>query len=134
MVFYTLYDDPSIPLCIYKCCLFNFYYNVASFVFYQKKECKSIYYHFRRDHESSSFRKLAKNRWICRETCDFFAAYGSKNVAYTVTYHTHFWSIQSLSALKKQYLWYLKLKLLELFWFKNCPPGPPMTTPLYITK
>ena len=25
-----------------------------------------------RDHESSSFCKLARNKWICRETCDFF--------------------------------------------------------------
>ena len=32
----------------------------------------SIYYHFRHDHESSSFRKLARNKWSCRETCDFF--------------------------------------------------------------
>ena len=32
----------------------------------------SIYYHFRRDHESSSFQKLARNKWICRETFDFF--------------------------------------------------------------
>ena len=32
-----------------------------------KTEYKSIYYHFRRDHESSS-----RNKWICGETCDFF--------------------------------------------------------------
>ena len=31
-----------------------------------------MYYHFSRDHESSSFRKLARNKWICQETCDFF--------------------------------------------------------------
>ena len=36
-------------------------------------ECKSIYYHFRRNHESSNFRKLARNKWICREICDFFS-------------------------------------------------------------
>ena len=37
-----------------------------------KTECKSIYYHFSGDHESSSFRKLARNKCICRDTCDFF--------------------------------------------------------------
>ena len=37
-----------------------------------KTECKSIYYHFRRDHESSSFRKPARNKWICLEAFDFF--------------------------------------------------------------
>ena len=37
-----------------------------------KTECKSICYQFRRDHYSSSFRKPARNKWICRETCDFF--------------------------------------------------------------
>ena len=42
------------------------------FCILSKTECKSICYHFRRDHESSSFRKLARNKWICRETCDFF--------------------------------------------------------------
>ena len=36
-----------------------------------KTECKSIYYHFRRDHESSNFCKVAGNKWICRETWDF---------------------------------------------------------------
>ena len=42
------------------------------FCILSKTECKSIYYHFRHDHESSSFQKLARNKWICRETCDFF--------------------------------------------------------------
>ena len=42
------------------------------FCILSKTECKSIYYHFRRNHESSSFRKLARNKCICRETCDFF--------------------------------------------------------------
>ena len=55
---------PSIPLCTYNCCLFSFHYYVTSFVFYQKTECESIYYHFRHDHESSSFQKLARNKWI----------------------------------------------------------------------
>ena len=43
------------------------------FCILSKTECKSIYYHFRRDQESSSFRKLAGNKWICRETSDFFS-------------------------------------------------------------
>ena len=46
------------------------------FEFYilSKTECKSIHYCFRRDHESSSFRKLARNKMVfCQETCDFFA-------------------------------------------------------------
>ena len=37
-------------------------------------ECKSIYYYyFRRYHESSSFQKLARNKWICQEIYDFFS-------------------------------------------------------------
>ena len=43
------------------------------FCILSKTECKSIYYHFRRDYESGSFRKLARNKWICREICDFFS-------------------------------------------------------------
>ena len=42
------------------------------FYILSKTKCKSIYYHFRQDHESSSFRKLAGNKWICQESCDFF--------------------------------------------------------------
>ena len=42
------------------------------FCILSETERKSICYHFRRNHESSSFRKLARNKWICRETCDFF--------------------------------------------------------------
>ena len=34
------------------------------FCILSKKQCTSIYYHFRRDHESSSFWKLARNKWI----------------------------------------------------------------------
>ena len=47
-------------LLCYECCILS------------KTECKSIYYHLRRDHETSSFWKLARNKWICRETFDFF--------------------------------------------------------------
>ena len=38
-----------------------------------KTERESIYYHFRRNHESSNFQKLARYKWICREICDFFS-------------------------------------------------------------
>ena len=38
------------------------------FCILSKTEWKNI---FRRDHESSSFRKLAKNKWICRATWFF---------------------------------------------------------------
>ena len=34
------------------------------FYILSKTECKSIYYHFRRDQESSSFRKLARNGFV----------------------------------------------------------------------
>ena len=44
----------------------------GSLSFTGKKLTMSIYYHFRRDHESNSFQKLARYKWICRETCDFF--------------------------------------------------------------
>ena len=37
-----------------------------------KTECKDIHHQFRRDHESSSFRKLARNKCICGETFDIF--------------------------------------------------------------
>ena len=40
-------------------------------VFYQK-QCISIYYHFRHDHGSSGFRKLARSKWICQRNCDYF--------------------------------------------------------------
>ena len=43
------------------------------FCILSKTECKSIYYHFRRDNKSSSFRKLPRNKWICRESYDFFS-------------------------------------------------------------
>ena len=46
--------------------------SLSIFKFYLiKTEYKSIYYHFRSDHESSSSRKLARNKWICWEICDF---------------------------------------------------------------
>ena len=52
----TILSFVQFPLC-YKFCVLS------------KTECKSIYYHFR--HESNSFWKLARNKWICQETCDF---------------------------------------------------------------
>ena len=62
MMFYHIIRCLSIPLCIYNCRFFSFHYYVTSFVFYQKQN----------DHESSSFWKLARNKWICQETCDIF--------------------------------------------------------------
>ena len=62
MMFYHIIRCLSIPLCIYNCRFFSFHYYVTSFVFYQKQN----------DHENSSFRKLVRNKWICRETCDIF--------------------------------------------------------------
>ena len=41
------------------------------FCILSKQNCKSIYYHLSHYHESS-FRKLARNKWICREICDSF--------------------------------------------------------------
>ena len=43
------------------------------FCILSKAECKSIYYQFRRDHEISSFLKLARNKRICWKTFDFFS-------------------------------------------------------------
>ena len=51
-----------------------------------KTECKSIYYHFRRDHERSSFRKLGRNNWLCRETCDFSCSLLLRNVTFQSSY------------------------------------------------
>ena len=50
-------------------------FSLLCYEFYilSKTERKSIYSHFRRDHEYSSFQKLARNKWICRETCDIFS-------------------------------------------------------------
>ena len=45
-----------------------------------KTECKSIYYHFKRDRESSSFQKLARNKWICWKTCDVFIKFRLQNI------------------------------------------------------
>ena len=48
-------------------------FSLLCYEFYilSKAEYKGIYHHFRRDHEGSSFRKLARNKWICRETFEF---------------------------------------------------------------
>ena len=42
------------------------------FSYFIKSRMYSIYYHFRRDHENSGFRKLAINKWICKKNCDYF--------------------------------------------------------------
>ena len=64
-MFYRIIWCPSIPLCVYNFRLFSFHYYVTNFVL-TKAECKSVYYHFRRDHERTSFRKLARNKWMSR--------------------------------------------------------------------
>ena len=45
------------------------------FCILSKTECKSIYYQFRREHESTSFPKLVRKKWICRETSEFFTLF-----------------------------------------------------------
>ena len=40
------------------------------------------YYNFRRDQESSTFGKLARNKWICRETRDFFLVINVHGMVY----------------------------------------------------
>ena len=42
------------------------------FCILSKTKRMSIYYHFTRDYKTSSFQKLARNKWICRETCVSF--------------------------------------------------------------
>ena len=63
-----IYPIMRIPLLFVQFSLLCYEFCILS-----KTECKSIYYHFRPDHQSSSFRKLARDKWICRETCDFFS-------------------------------------------------------------
>ena len=60
------------PIVLIELSFIEFSLLCCEFCILSKTECKSIYYHFRHDHESSSFRKLARNKWICREICDFF--------------------------------------------------------------
>ena len=71
MMFYTSYD---VYLSIKRTQLSFVQFSLLCYKFciLSKTECKSIYYHFRRDHYSSNFQKLARNKWICQETCDFF--------------------------------------------------------------
>ena len=45
--------------------LLSFQYHVTNFTILSKTKCMSIYYHFRRGHESSGFRNLALNKNIC---------------------------------------------------------------------
>ena len=57
-MFYHIIWCPSIPLCVYNSGLLSFHYYVMSFAFYQ-----------------NSFWKLARNKSICWETCDFLRDY-----------------------------------------------------------
>ena len=56
------------------------------FCILSKAECKSIYYHSRRDHKSSSFQNLARNKWICRETYDLFFLEGGGGLIYFINH------------------------------------------------
>ena len=55
--------DIHLPHCMYTIVVCSVFIIVKNFALYQK-QCKSIHYHFMRDHESSSFRKLATNRFV----------------------------------------------------------------------
>ena len=46
----------------------------SKFRILSKTECKSIYYHFRRDHASSSFEKPVRRECISQKTQDFFSS------------------------------------------------------------
>ena len=53
--------DIHLPHCVYTIVVCSVFIIVTNFALY----CiKSIHYHFMRDHESSSFRKLATNRFV----------------------------------------------------------------------
>ena len=71
VMFYTSYDV-HLSQCAYTIVVWSVFIIMLRICILSKTECKSIYYHFRCDHESNSFRKLARNKWTCRETCDFF--------------------------------------------------------------
>ena len=66
----TSYD---IHLSHYPYTIVQFSLLCYKFCILSKTKCKSLYYHFRQDHESSSFQKLAGNKWIC----DFFHGFRS---------------------------------------------------------
>ena len=68
LMFYLIFSY-DIPSCLCNFRLFSFRYYVINFTFLSKAECMSIYYHFRRDHESSDF---SKNQWFCRKMCYYF--------------------------------------------------------------
>ena len=65
--------DIHLSHCAYTIVVCSVFIIMLRLLYFIKNRIKSIYYHFRRDHESSSFRKLARNKSICRETCDFFS-------------------------------------------------------------
>ena len=70
MMSYTSYDVrlSDCAGAIAVCSIFTICYE---FCILSKTQCKSIYYHFMRDHESSNFQKPARNKRICGETYDF---------------------------------------------------------------
>ena len=68
----SIYPIVSIELSFVQFSLLCYEFCILS-----KIDYKSFYYHFTCDHESSRFRKLARNKWICRENCDFFFRNGA---------------------------------------------------------
>ena len=74
----TSYDVLLSHCAVIQFTFVQFSLSCYEFCILSKTECKSIYYQYRRDHECSSFRKLARNKWICLEICDFFFVMNSK--------------------------------------------------------
>ena len=60
----------QLPFVEFSILCYKFYYFI-------KTDYVSIYHRFWRDHESSGFRKLAVNKWICRKNCDYLLIFGN---------------------------------------------------------
>ena len=72
MMFYHIIWCLSVSLYIYHCALFvQFSILCYEFCVLSKTMYEHLY-HFRCDHESSGFRKLAVNSWICQKNCHYF--------------------------------------------------------------
>ena len=87
IMFYHIIWCLSMTLCIYNCHLFSFQY-CFNFCILSKIECMSIYYHFKHDHESSGFQKLASHKWmdllLLKKNCDYFLVTSTCNFKKTV--------------------------------------------------
>ena len=91
------------------------------FCILSKAECKSIYYHFRCDHEDSSFQKLARNKWICQETSDFFFRDQFTLLAINSISLITFFQLENVICVMQLVIRFhsVKNKLKEFFWFKK---------------